>query len=156
MTSLSSHCRSILTETLQKTRLSHTVDSHVDPLMLFRVLYETRLVSARYCRYAKETAWQVIATAIINDNRSTQFCRIKGCVGAGCSHPPLPNIFKREKEPRQIIYHFKENFQRELAWIISKLQNFASNFASWSQKSRSGEIEVFLSMKCCEIGIRIR
>ena len=39
----------------------------------------------------------------------------------------------------------------------TKFRDFASDFASWSQKSRSGEIgknfKVFLSIKCNEIGI---
>ena len=36
----------------------------------------------------------------------TQFCRIKGCGGAGC---PPPIIFERLKLPQQIIYRRKEN-----------------------------------------------
>ena len=36
----------------------------------------------------------------------TQFCRIKGCGGAGC---PPPIIFKRLKLPQQIIYRRKGN-----------------------------------------------
>ena len=39
--------------------------------------------------------------------RITQFCRIKGCGGAGC--PPPPIIFKRLKLPQQIIYRRKGN-----------------------------------------------
>ena len=38
---------------------------------------------------------------------TTQFCRIKGCGGAGC--PPPPIIFERLKLPQQIIYRRKEN-----------------------------------------------
>ena len=37
----------------------------------------------------------------------TQFCRIKGCDGAGW--PPPPIIFERLKLPQQIIYRRKEN-----------------------------------------------
>ena len=37
----------------------------------------------------------------------TQFCRIKGCGGAGCPHPPI--IFERLNLPQQIIYRRKEN-----------------------------------------------
>ena len=42
---------------------------------------------------------------------STQFCRIKGCGGAGCPPPPPPPpiIFERLKLPQQIIYRRKEN-----------------------------------------------
>ena len=36
----------------------------------------------------------------------TQFCRIKGCGGAGC---PPPIIFERLKLPQQIIYRRKGN-----------------------------------------------
>ena len=40
---------------------------------------------------------------------STQFCRIKGCGGAGC----LPSIIlERLKLSQQIIYRRKENFRR--------------------------------------------
>ena len=50
------------------------------------------------------------------------------------------------------MYHFKENLSEisELSSIIAKLQNFASDFASWSQKLRSSETDqnfkVFLSI----------
>ena len=42
----------------------------------------------------------------------TQFCRIKGCGGAGCPPPPPPPqpiIFERLKSPQQIIYRPKGN-----------------------------------------------
>ena len=39
---------------------------------------------------------------------STQFCRIKGCGGAGWPPPP-PIIFERLKLPQQIIYRRKKN-----------------------------------------------
>ena len=38
----------------------------------------------------------------------TQFCRIKGCGGAGCPPPP-PIIFETLKLPQQIIYRRKGN-----------------------------------------------
>ena len=38
---------------------------------------------------------------------STQFCRIKGCGGAGW--PPTNNFLKRLKLPQQIIYRRKGN-----------------------------------------------
>ena len=41
----------------------------------------------------------------------TQFCRIKGCGGAGC--PPRPIIVEKFKLPQQIIYHWKGSFIRE-------------------------------------------
>ena len=39
---------------------------------------------------------------------NTQFCRIKGCGGAGCPPSP-PIIFERLKLPQQIIYRRKGN-----------------------------------------------
>ena len=41
---------------------------------------------------------------------NTQFCRIKGCGGAGCPPPPPPPpiIFERLKLPQQIIYRRKD------------------------------------------------
>ena len=40
----------------------------------------------------------------------TQFCRIKGCGGAGApSPPPPPIIFERLKLPQEIIYRRKGN-----------------------------------------------
>ena len=39
--------------------------------------------------------------------QNTQFCRIKGCGGAGCPSPPM--IFERLKLPQQIIYRRKGN-----------------------------------------------
>ena len=41
-------------------------------------------------------------------HHSTQFCRIKGCGGAGAPPPPTI-IFERLKLPQQIIYRRKEN-----------------------------------------------
>ena len=40
---------------------------------------------------------------------TTQFCRIKGCGGAGCPPPPPPIIFERLKLPQQIIHRRKGN-----------------------------------------------
>ena len=40
-------------------------------------------------------------------HHSTQFCRIKGCGGAGCTPPPI--IFERLKLPQQNIYRRKGN-----------------------------------------------
>ena len=37
-----------------------------------------------------------------------EFCRIKGCGGAGCP-PPSPIIFERLKLPQQKIYYRNKN-----------------------------------------------
>ena len=44
-----------------------------------------------------------------SSKKNTQFCRIKGCGGAGCPPPPPPIIFERLKLPQQIIYRRKGN-----------------------------------------------
>ena len=44
----------------------------------------------------------------VSYNVNTQFCRIKGCGGAGC--PPPPSIiFERLNLPQEIIYRRKGN-----------------------------------------------
>ena len=76
------------------------------------------------------------------------FCEIKRCDGTGRDAPPPPPLstsFERKKKPRQHIYHVKEN----LSEIPNKHDNREItkffNFASWSQKSLSGEICQHLS-----------
>ena len=68
-------------------------------------------------------------------NVITQFCRTKGCGGAGC--PPPPIIFERLKLPQQIIYCWKGNLSespnhfkyRKVFWF----RDFMSNFCEWSK-----------------------
>ena len=61
----------------------------------------------------------------------TQFCRIKGCGGAGWPHPPI--IFERLKLPQQIIYRRKRNLSEspnhQKYWENIFFRDFMSNFS---------------------------
>ena len=60
--------------------------------------------------YADDTTAYVIRNSVedVIELLNTQFCRIKGCGGAGWPPPP-PIIFERLKLPQQIIYRQKGN-----------------------------------------------
>ena len=66
----------------------------------------------------------------------TQFCRIKGCGGAGCpSRPPI--IFEILKLPQQIIYRRKGNLSESLnhqkCWENSLISRFYEQFSRSSR-----------------------
>ena len=65
----------------------------------------------------------------------TQFCRIKGCGGAGC---PPPIIFERLKLPQQIIYLRKENLSESPNYLKYRENILISRFYEhFSRNSRN-------------------
>ena len=68
---------------------------------LQRLIIDALMINVT-CTDSQESKWENLYT-------NTQFCRIKGCGGAGCPPPPPPIIFERLKLPQQIIYRRKEN-----------------------------------------------
>ena len=67
---------------------------------------------------------------------NTQFCRIKGCGGAGW--PPPPIIFERLKLPQQTIYRRKGNLSESPNHFKYRENTFFSRF--YEQFSRSSRI----------------
>ena len=75
-----------------------------------------------------------ILKRIIETN--TQFCRIKGCGGAGCPPPP-PIIFERLKLPQQIIYRRKRNLSESPNHFKYRKNMLISRFyEQFSRRSR--------------------
>ena len=72
--------------------------------------YDTDVAFMNHC---STTYWnlslKIVHVWLGCSTQYTQFCRIKGCGGAGCPPPPPPIIFERLKLPQQIIYRWKEN-----------------------------------------------
>ena len=71
--------------------------------------------------------------------------------------PPAPNIFERKKNSGKLCIILKGIYGRFRISLNNCEFTKFRDFASWSQKSRSGEIgqnsKVFLSIKCYEIRI---
>ena len=67
----------------------------------------------------------------------TQFCRIKGCGGAGCPPPP-PIIFERLKLPQQIICRRKEKLSESPNHLKYRVNILISRFYEhFSRNSRN-------------------
>ena len=64
-------------------------------------------------------------TFSVNRQYRTQFCRIKGCGGAGC---PPPIIFERLKLPQQILYRRKGNLSESLNHLKYRKNILISRF----------------------------
>ena len=68
---------------------------------------------------------------------NTQFCRIKGCGGAGCPPPPPPIIFERLKLLQQIIYrregNLSESPNHQKYWENILISRFYEQFSRSSR-----------------------
>ena len=77
-----------------------------------------------------------INTYITQAATHTQFCRIKGCGGAGPPPPPPPPmIFERLKLPQQVIHHRKGNLSESPNHLKYRENILISRF--YEQFSRS-------------------